>query len=107
MKERFVLTQDHLTLLRHAYVSWCAEETGSPQIDPKRPYGNSDVPMDVAEILGWDVGEELTGEQEEEAMILHGETSTALQIALVNLPNLKGIWEKDDSYCDRSWGKIK
>lgn len=49
---RFELTRDHLKLLRNAYVGWHDCETGAPRIDPKRPYGNQRVALDVAEILG-------------------------------------------------------
>lgn len=31
---------------------WDKCETGAPAVDPKRPYGNSDVDCDVLEILG-------------------------------------------------------
>ncbi len=33
----FRLTESHLKLLRRANVSWCGDEHGAPQIDPKRP----------------------------------------------------------------------
>src|SRR6266568_5645220 len=40
----FTVTEDHLKLLRHAYLYWeYGEGYGAPAIDPKRPYGNSDV----------------------------------------------------------------
>ena len=49
----FTVTEDHLKLLRHAcYVYWDpGEGYGAPAINPKKPYGNSDVPQDVAKIL--------------------------------------------------------
>jgi len=39
-------------LLRSANLSWDDCEYGAPQIDPKRPYGNSNVPDDIREKLG-------------------------------------------------------
>jgi hypothetical protein len=48
----FTVTDEHLRLLRHAYVSWFDAEFGAPSIDPKRPYGNSNVYGDMVEVLG-------------------------------------------------------
>jgi hypothetical protein len=103
----FTIAEDHLKLLRNAYVSWCDDETGAPQIDPKRPYGNSYVEGDIAEILGWKVGEELTDQQREKAMQLHYGTWIALQIILGLLPDVKGTYEKQEEYNDRSWRLVK
>jgi hypothetical protein len=47
----FTVTDEHLRLLRRAHVFWDEAEFGAPSIDPKRPYGNSDVRGDMAEIL--------------------------------------------------------
>ena len=47
----FTVTDEHLKLLRGAYVGWDDCEFGAPAIDCKRPYGNSDVIADIAEIL--------------------------------------------------------
>jgi precorrin-6A/cobalt-precorrin-6A reductase len=49
----FTVTEDHLTLLRHARVSWDEAEYGSPSIDAKRPYGWSDVEGSIAQLLDW------------------------------------------------------
>lgn len=82
----FTVTDEHLPLLRHTHVSWDEAEFGAPSIDPKRPYGNSNVYRDMAEIL--DVpdseraDEELTPEAEWRFLRLHVETAIALQIAL-------------------------
>jgi Resolvase, N terminal domain len=47
----FAITDEHLRLLRRACVMWFDAEFGAPAIDPKRPYGNSIVYADMAEIL--------------------------------------------------------
>jgi hypothetical protein len=90
--DTFTITEDHLKLLRRFIVGWQDCETGAPEIDPKRPYGNSDVPLDVAEILGWPTpneetmsGREYDAAREtlrERAMTIHCETRTALEIVL-------------------------
>lgn len=82
----FVLTEEHVKLLRAMYVSWDDCEFGAPAIDPKRPYGNSDVISDIAEELGWtrpdgdeDDDFEWPVELDDRARQLHAETKTALQ----------------------------
>ena len=50
--EEFELKEEHLQLLERAYWEWHDCEYGAPSMDPKRPYGNSDVTGDVAEIIG-------------------------------------------------------
>jgi len=85
---RFTLTEDHIKLLRRAYVEWQDCETGAPAIDPKQPYGNSCVTDDVAEILGIDVRrcphcEEALDERDDERLDqLHRETQQALAVIL-------------------------
>jgi hypothetical protein len=93
---RFIVTEEHLRLLRRAYVSWDAGEFGAPGINPKRPYGNSNVFADMAEILDspgsermdadeeerMNTDEELTPDAEWRYLRLHVETAIALQIGL-------------------------
>ena len=85
----FTITKQHIKLLRHFKVGWQNCETGAPEIDPKRPYGNSDVPVDIYEILtAKTVGRtdskrgQLTAEERERYLKLHRETEVALQIVL-------------------------
>lgn len=105
---RFTVTADHITLLRHMYVGWQDCETGAPEIDPKRPYGNSSVAYDVAELLGWPMdNRELTGEQRARALILHRETTTALQIVLMLGTFEPGDYRRTNPYLQRSWERAK
>ncbi|HMG44609.1 MAG TPA: hypothetical protein VK611_24965 [Acidimicrobiales bacterium] len=86
--KRFTLTHDHLRLLRAAYVGWNDCEYGAPEIDPKRPYGNSDVEGDIARILAWVLFKDADGdlhftrEQQDRASQLHRETQDALSIVI-------------------------
>lgn len=87
--QTFTLTEQHLKLLRRCCVGWQDCETGAPEINPKRPYGNSAVMEDIHEILtGETIGcrdskrDELTREENEQYQKLHREMETALQIAL-------------------------
>ena len=109
-KEIFILTADHMRLLRRAFVQWQDCETGAPEIDPKRPYGNSDVAHDVAEILGWveDRNEELSEEQEDKAFALHRETEVALQILIQNAGiTVPQTFVTESDCMDEDYGKWK
>lgn len=86
----FTITDDHLKLLAEMNVGWCHDEYGAPEIDPKRPYGNSDVPADVRGILG---NEDLS---DEAVRALHVETRTALQICLRTGAFATGTFECED-----------
>lgn len=44
-------TADHLALLARSAWNVNDAEFGSPSMDPKRPYGNSDVENDLEELL--------------------------------------------------------
>lgn len=103
----FTLTEDHLKLLKNMYVGWQTGYDGAPEIDPKRPYGNSIMAYDVAEILEWQTdGGELSEEQFEAAHFLHKQTQTALQICLCTLSFVPGTYRKKKEYDDRSWELI-
>lgn len=108
--KRFTVTDQHLTLLRHANVGWDGCEFGAPAIDCKRPYGNSDVLGDIGEILGLqpdpatERGAEcdFSDEQRSRMRVLHNETATALEIALRTGEFRVGSYETSDAY-SRDW----
>lgn len=109
MNSTFTVTENHIKLLRRAYVGWENCEYGAPAIDCKRPYGNSSVERDIAEILGWPFDEEegLSDNQSTRASLLHTETRDALQIFLVTGKMETGEYYKTDRYDDRSWRRAK
>lgn len=90
----FTVTEDHLKLLRRLYVDWWEEGEGfygGACVNAKRPYGNSYVGRDIAEIVDapdedWEYedGEKayITDEADERFLRLHVETMVALQIVL-------------------------
>jgi len=105
---KFTVTEDHLRLMSHFYVGWCDDEYGAPEIDPKRPYGNSDVVNDIAEILGWetpDWGDPEYGELRARARQIHEETKIALQIALRVGYFKAGFYAKAYAYSE-DWKEI-
>lgn len=97
-KDRFELREEHLTLLQRAYVQWNDCEFGAPEIDPKRPYGNSGVAYSVAEILGIPVPDDEKDPGAYEAWYermcdLHRETEQALQIVLYTRSFVPGVYK--------------
>jgi hypothetical protein len=92
----FTVTPTHLELLRRMCVGWQDCETGAPEIDPKRPYGNSSVAADILEIFGeeYDREEGPTEEQERRAMVLHRQTEVALQCCLSALSFEPGLYRR-------------
>ena len=105
----FLLKQEHINLLKNASIMWYNDEYGAPCIDPKRPYGNSNVSLDIAEILGWDiVNGEPSEEQKIAAYLLHHETHFALSIILDHIgEDLKlGEYKKKSKY-DERWEFVK
>lgn len=110
MKEAFRLTEfrvteDHLKLMRRMYVGWQDSESGAPEIDPKRPYGNSYVALDVAIILGWvppDTDDLPTHGLYERAKRIHREMEIALHITLRTGQFKAGLYRRSD-YPTANW----
>ena len=104
----FTITEEHLKLLKRNFVDWEDCETGAPAINCKRPYGNSDVANDVAEILEWpvDYNEELSEDVTDHALRLHAETQTVLQICLSTQSFLAGKYVRPDSWSATSWKRV-
>lgn len=108
----FVVTEDHLKLLRQAYIGWDDCEYGAPAIDCKRPYGNGSVTEDIAEILGWPVPEDADGynwptaEVAAEARRIHEETATVLQIILTTGTMEAGEYRRSTTWSG-DWAKVR
>ena len=110
-KETFEVTLDHIKLLRRMYVSWNDCEYGAPEINPKRPYGNSSVALDIAEILGWKVPNENLIDASEygttmaiiiAARTLHRGMDKVLQIFIDNFGITTGVYTKE-KYSSEAW----
>lgn len=100
-QQRVVITLEHLKLIKHFYVGWSSEEFGAPEIDPKRPYGNSDVYSDIAKIL------ELDEEKNIDHLVkVHSDLKDVLQICLMRQRFETGVFERSDEYNSRSWIKV-
>lgn len=105
---KFVLTEDHINLLQHAYTGWNDCEFGSPGIDCKRPYGSKRVYKDMAKILGIaalgyagsqqpgaDSGDEFAIADTKRMDQLHKEMETVLLIMFRTLKAVPGEYEID------------
>lgn len=102
----FEVKPEHILLLKHMYVRWDDCEFGAPAIDSKRPYGNSYVFGDIAEILGIEAegeDEEFTDEQESCMLALHADTLTVLQIVIDSGVMEPGLYKRDDEFS--RWNK--
>ena len=69
--ETFEIKSEHLKLLGRYYWQWNPACFGGPTVDPKRPFGNSSVLFDVAEILEMQWGEDEDLPEHLEAQIYH------------------------------------
>lgn len=104
----FTLTEEHLTLLRAATITWYGDDRwGAPAVDQKRPYGNSgDWTAGIHELLGgaanvYDRDGSLPADLEERYWRLHRETEQALQI-LIRCGPTPGVYvasEYTDDWC--------
>lgn len=100
---QFTVTENHLKLLRSMYVGWQGCESGAPEIDPKRPYGNSDIEPDIHEILTGETEYDLTEQQRDKYQALHRETAAALQIVLSVGKFEPGIYETIRPFNRQEW----
>lgn len=113
-RKSFVVTEDHLKLVENMYVEYyngC--EHGAPGVDPKRPYGNSDVYTDIAELLCIkpaiiidEEDDEYEFDDDQIALMdkLHQETATVIQIILKTKKFEPGEYECE-SY-SINWEKV-
>jgi hypothetical protein len=84
--DEFEITEDHLKLVRAMEMGWDDSEFGAPGIDSKRPYGNSTVYYDIAEILEIEPEEDgFSSDQESFMFDVWQDTQIVLQILIDNL----------------------
>lgn len=106
--KHFTVLPAHLKLLNYAYVSWNGVEHGAPSIDPKRPYGDSDVYESMAKILGLvydkEADEPFNNDEIKMMDTLHKETQTVLQIVLAHGEMVPGNYVAADYSSD--WIRI-
>jgi len=118
----FVLTENHLKLMNRMWVGWNDDAyEGAPDVNLKRPYGNSDVVGDIAEIIDLEIPDSVrermdeesdlfeddahydwleTDEVREQCLKIHKETETAIQIVL-SAQSFKTGYYVGDQYGNR------
>lgn len=96
------ITDEHVKLLRRMCVGHdSGVEYGAPTIDPKRPYGDSDVPVSIYKALGWEMDTcpncgPLVAWDDDRAEAIHRQMTDVLQIALRHYPeDVRGEWVGD------------
>ena len=95
----FQVTKNHLKLLRRFNIVWddCSY-LGAPRIYPKRPYGNSDILIDIAKIIGLRFAVDNNGRkclnlrQIDICTNIHREMEIALQILTSNCHIEPGLY---------------
>jgi hypothetical protein len=108
---KFEVTEQHLKLLQQQNVKFNRwTEYGATEIDPKRPYGNSDVDGDILKIIGrqGDIDEgdgsfSCSQKLSNELYFIHVETVIALQICLQFTAFETGQYRRDGTWSD--WEK--
>lgn len=81
--QQFEIRPNHIKLMERLYFR---EGEYAPEIDAKRPYGNSWAPVDVAEILGWEIDEDgLTQKQFADVRKIALSMAIALDILMANV----------------------
>jgi hypothetical protein len=114
--DEFEVTEQHLKLLGHTYVSWDSTEFGAPAIDAKRPYGDSDVLGDMAAILGLSFPpsdaddfheqyDEFVDAWGDDLRLLHAETGLVLQIVLTAQSFEPGLYRRMAPYSNQ-WERV-
>ena len=108
--KKFTVTKNHIKLLQSFYIGWNDCEFGAPSIDPKRPFGNSNVYRDMADILGFELADmdeepEKYDKQINSLQKGYQELQTCLQILCKNLSIEIGEYECDDY--KTNWRKVK
>ena len=95
--------------MKEFYVEWDNCEFGAPGIDPKRPYGNSDVIDDMARIIklpkkgNYDYEEECWNKKASDKLKdLHRQMQVALQIILSCQSFKPGLYKRKDNY-SKDW----
>ncbi len=108
----FELTENHLKLFKRMNIRWNDNAyDGSPEVDIKRPYGNSNVFGDIAEILEIKLFEDFNGEKymspEQEKYIenIHREMGIALQIVVCCCSFELGKYQRSQNYLN-DWKKV-
>ena len=114
-KVKFHLKQDHIDLLEHANIRWSDVEYGAPEMDSKRPFGNSGsiyIEHQICEYLGLEPvatdhedNPVYDDEEKREALRTYNELDTALRIVLSKQTFKPGVFFNKKDY-GHDWHRI-
>lgn len=95
--KRLKVEQHHIDLLKLMYIDMNYGDGCGPGCNTKRPYGNSDICRDIANVLDYD-DEDLTSEQYDVIWKVHEEMVCVLQILCDNCEDgIKlGVYESSE-----------
>ena len=106
---KFEITNDHLILLKNAEWCWDDCEYGSPEIDCKRPFGNSSgIEVDMVRMLEGQLfvdqygDEHISKEQSQYVQKIYRELKTVLEICCATLSFLPGVYTRTNDY-SKDW----
>lgn len=108
--QEFTVTEHHLKLAKNFYISWNDCESGSPTIDPKRPYGDSDLVDSMAEVLGIEKNKDNFDDEDEEFWTdefydkmqdLHKQMLVVVQIIFCTGRFEVGKYKKEDEFSSK------
>lgn len=114
MVTEFVMTDDHVNLLRRLHVEW---QGAAPGVDSGRPYGNKDILADIAKIIGIQpTNKDAVDEREDlphfskldriRMLQLHREMEYAMQVTLVTGQAMPGTYRISRPYDATSWVRV-
>lgn len=106
--QTFKIKKEHIALIKELYFEYNDNsEFGAPTVNPKRPYGNSDVYGDIGKILKIksDCNGDFTDAQINRMTKLHKELTIVLQIICSNPSETDYIGTWKGEY--QTWNKIK
>lgn len=95
----FELKNEHIMIARRLNIGWSDKYFGTPYIDVKRPYQDSDVLMSIADIIGLDISLDdsgqryLTKEQKNFCEQLHREMHIAISVMLASADFKPGVYQ--------------
>ena len=98
-KVYFILTNEHLKLMKKL---WFTSYDNKLIIEPKTPYGNSDIMNDICKILDIEGFEDDWGEihypkgTEDRCFKIHEEMATALQVVTRTFSFKTGLYASDE-----------
>lgn len=108
----FVLTKEHVILLRNSWIDDLVTIDSAARLDQKRPYGTKSIIMSAAELLDVKTIETYEGEEVisradgERVEKIHNETGVALQVILSSGSFKLGLYQTSGQYV-KDWRLVE